>query len=145
MMTITELEQALDRWGGDLERWPAEEAGRARTLLAASEDARHRLEAARALDGFLIGLRRHDAPAHLPSRIVALACQRTVPPDAMEHIFGWLTARLWRPALLAVLVTAAGFLAGTALTQPEFDPALADETMTLAFSDIYAELEDAQQ
>ena len=145
MMTITEFERALDRWSGDLKQWPEEQAGRARALLAANEDARRKLEAARALDEFLVGLRRHEAPARLPSRIVARLAQRPSAPDVMEQALGWFTARLWRPALLALVVTAAGYLAGMALTQPELDPALADETMTLAFSDIYAELEDAQQ
>lgn len=52
------LEDALDRRGGDLGRWPVAEATRARELVLASGDARELYEAARALDHALDDERR---------------------------------------------------------------------------------------
>lgn len=143
MMTPLELEQALDRWGTDLDQWPEGEADRVRPLLAEDEEARRLLQSARAVDDFLAGLRPHTPPDYLAGRIVARAAGDAA-PDLLEQVLGWLTARAWRPALFALLLTGAGFLTGTMVTEPGLDPVLAEEAMTLAFSDIYGELENAQ-
>lgn len=142
MMTAPEFEQALDRWGTDLDAWPQADAECAQTLLARDRQARHLLEAARNVDAFLGGLREHVPPAHLQARIIAHAA--AAGPDPVEQVVGWLTARLWRPALGAMLLATAGFLAGVTVTEPAVDPGLAEDVMSLAFSDIYAEVEDAQ-
>jgi anti-sigma-K factor RskA len=142
-MTRGDFEQGLDRWGADLGGWPAEEAERARVYLATDGDARRLLDAARQVDAFLGELRQHAAPGHLAGRILARVRGAGAEPDRLERMLGWLSARLWRPALLAMLVTTAGFLTGMAINEP-VDSALAEDVMTLAFSDLYAELEDAQ-
>jgi uncharacterized membrane-anchored protein len=143
-MTPLEFEQALDRWGADVGCWPPAEAARARAHLAEHPDARRLLEAAQRVETFLDELREHAPPTHLADRIRARAAAAGVDADPFERMFGWFIARLWRPALLALLVTTAGFITGMAVTDP-VDPELAEDVMTLAFSDIYAELEDAQQ
>jgi len=145
-MTNLEFEQALDRWGTDLDRWPASEAERGRACLAADEGARRLLEAARGVDAFLEGWRTHAPPAYLAARIRGRATAGDLgAPDALETLLGWFTARLWRPVLFATVVTTAGYITGLAVTGPDVDPVLAEDVMTLAFSDIYGELEDAQQ
>jgi hypothetical protein len=141
-MKRVELEHALDRWGADFDRWPAEEAARARAYLATDREARRLLGAAGEVDAFVGELRRHRAPSYLAGRILAHVAGAPT-PDRLEQVLGWLTARVWRPALLAIIVTTAGFLAGMAIDEP-VDPELTEDVMTLAFSDIYAELEDAQ-
>lgn len=141
-LTIAELEDALDRWGGDLSSWPPQQAERARQLAAADATAAARLEAARVLDGYLDELTRHAPPPWLASRITARAAQ--VPRDAVERLLGWLGGRLWRAALLALVPVVAGLLLGTATVEP-VDSGLASDVMTLAFSDLYGEIDDAQQ
>ena len=142
-MTIDELEQALDRWGADLGDWPATEAERARALLAIDAAARRKLDAARKVDDLLRGLRGHAAPAHLAGRIMALVRAPDREADHLEQMLRWLTGRIWRPAMLAMLMVTAGFLGGLAAQEP-VNEELAEDVMTLAFSDIYAELDNAQ-
>lgn len=139
-MTIEELEAALDRWGPDFDRWPPDEAERARAAVAVDPMARREFEAASEVERFLEGLRRHTAPVHLAGRIGARA--REV-PDRLEVMLAWLTARIWRPAVLAMVMISAGYLTGIIVQEP-LDEALVEDVMTLAFSDIYAELEDVQ-
>lgn len=140
MMTTEELEAALDRWGADFDRWPSEAGERARATVAMDPTARRLFESARELETFLEGLRPHAAPAHLAGRIAARVRET---PDRIEVMLGWLTARIWRPAVLAMVMVSAGYLTGVIVQEP-LDDALVEEVMTLAFSDIYAELEDAQ-
>lgn len=141
-MTPPELQQALDRLGTDLDHWPQDQAILARQCLATSREARRVMDTARRLDVMLAGLSKHSAPSHLAARIVARAADAAA--DPVEQALGWFTAHLWRPVALALLLTTAGFLAGTALSGPQVDAQLAEDVMTLAFSDIYAELEDVQ-
>ena len=61
----------------------------------------------------------------------------------MESALAWLAGNRWRPALLGILLTLAGYLAGALAVEP-VDVALADEVMTLAFTDLYGEVDDAQ-
>lgn len=142
-MTRLEFEQALDRWSADLTRWPARDAEAARALLAVDRQARRSLDAARAVDAHLAALRTHRAPGHLAARIGARVRAAATPPDRLERVLGWLTDRLWRPALLAMLIATAGYLTGLSVSDP-LDPSLTEDVMTLAFSDIYAELENAE-
>lgn len=143
-MTPREFEQCLDRWGADIERWPAAQAQAARSLLAADDEASLALAAERQVDEFVAGLRHHVPPAHLAARITARANDTDQASDPVDRMIGWFGTRLWRPALIAVLVTSAGFLTGMNLTVPAVDTELADDVMTLAFNDIYAEMEHAQ-
>lgn len=142
-MTRLEFEQALDRWGADLTRWPAQDAEAARQLLGTDRQARRSLDAARAVDAHLAALRTHTAPSHLAARIGARVREAAAPADPLERLFGWLTDRVWRPALLAMLIACAGYLTGLSVNEP-LDPSLTEDVMMLAFSDIYAELENAE-
>jgi hypothetical protein len=140
-MTRLEFEQALDRWGTDFSQWPVPEADHARAYLATDLEGRRLLDAAQQVDVFLLGMRQHTPPAYLAGRILAHAAE----PDRLEQMLGWFSARMWRPALFAVVVTTAGFLTGIGAPDAGVDAELAEDVMTLAFSDIYSELEDAQQ
>lgn len=53
-MRIEELERALDRYGGDLGRWPVDLRAAAETLIAGDEDAARMAAAARQLDTLLL-------------------------------------------------------------------------------------------
>lgn len=138
-MTEHEFEIALDRWGSDLGQWPPEQAALARKCLAARPGARRALEEAVLADRYLAGLCTHHPPVYLKARILA----RLPAVDSGERLLAWLTARLWRPAVLALLPVAAGFLVGLALTEP-LDTDLTEEVVTLAFTDLYGEVEYAQ-
>ncbi|MDB5370771.1 MAG: hypothetical protein JWP20_2329 [Roseomonas sp.] len=52
-MTITRFARLLDTFGADLRRWPAEEAAKARHLLAGSDEAQALLRRAALLDAAL--------------------------------------------------------------------------------------------
>ncbi len=136
-MTDDQFEDALDRWGADLNRWPERDARKARRVLAVSRRARRMLTAARSLDEQLQGLRDHVAPAHLESRIMARLNTDGDPGWALP----WIVRGRWRPALLALAIGAGGFLLGLTAAAPE-NPDLTEEVMTLAFSDLYAEVND---
>lgn len=83
-------------------------------------------------------LRAEPAPAGLHRRILARLPARS---DG-DGLLGWITARLWRPALVAALPIVAGFCIGLAVPAPDHE-ALAEEVALLAFAD-YTELTDAQ-
>ena len=142
-MNRTELESGLDRWGGDLARWPADEAAAARALVSRDDAARRLLDAASRIDGHLAAWRDHAAPDHLAARIVACADAVHQSTDTIESALGWLAGNRWRPALLGALLTLGGYLAGALAVEP-VDVELADEVMTLAFTDLYGEVDDAQ-
>jgi anti-sigma-K factor RskA len=157
-MTQLEFEAGLDRWGADLARWPPEAAAQAHTRLAADPQARQALAAAAAVDGYLHGLREDTAPQHLERQILA-RLERTeraaapASPGTATRMVDWLTQRLWRPALLALVPLFAGFLIGhgsvpLVSTQADaevvVDAEVAAAMATLAFSDLYAEFDDAQ-
>ncbi len=144
MMTRAQFEQALDRWGSDLGQWPAAEAQAARALLAAQPDAGRALEAAHRVDGYFAQLRDHAPPSYLARHIGARAAEAAAAPAALERLLGWFGARLWRPAVIALLVTGVGFIAGATVGSPGIDSELAEDVTTLAFNDIYAEIEDAE-
>jgi len=142
-MNDAELQELLDRYGSDTAKWPTPEASSAARLLAESGPARAQFDAARTLDGWLDGLRQHRAPAGLAATIMARIERR----DPADRLLAWLTGRLWRPILVAALPVVAGFAIGFGLPQ-EADTDntdLAGQIGALAFTDIYQELDDAEQ
>jgi len=182
-MTRDEFEAGLDRWGADLMDWPPAAAALAREHLLADPGARQTLAAAAAVDGYLAGLRADTASADLGRHLlVRLAREASAPtmdarPDPTPWpLLEWLTERLWRPALLALVPVLAGFLIGhgggaptsrfltagsagdaaahataaaadaaaDAEAEADADEEAAAAMATLAFSDLYAEFEDAQ-
>lgn len=139
-MTQSEFHDALDRWGGDLGRWPMPEARGARLLLAQRADLRRDLEAARLIDVHLESLTAHEVSPALANRILA----NLPAADRLERLLTWLTSAVWKPAVLAMLVAGMGYLAGTASVAP-VDTELATDVISLAFNDLYTELDDGQQ
>jgi len=145
-MTEAEFERCLDRWGGDLERWPDAAATAARALIARSPRAAAAHSAARRVDRYLAGLAGHTAPARLATRIAANVADQAGAATAgamLDRLLGWLGASGWRPATLGMLLLAAGYVAGL-LGGGAPDAELADDVVALAFTDLYAEIDDAQ-
>jgi len=76
-MTLERLNEILDAYGADPERWPAEERQRALAFLTRSAEARARLDAAAHLDHVLDALPAPPPPSlDLESRITAMAPAR---------------------------------------------------------------------
>lgn len=151
-LTDAEIAELLDRYGGDPTRWPAARARGAELTLAESPAAAREAQAARALDAWLEGLRRHEAPVGLEATIMdrverlgrVEGLGRSEPTDSLERFLDWLTARLWRPVVVAALPVLAGLAIGLATPEPT-DTDLAGQIGALAFVDLYAELNDAEQ
>jgi hypothetical protein len=145
-LTDAEIADLLDRYGGDPTRWPAARARDVELALAESAAAAREMQAARALDAWLDGLRRHEAPIGLEATIMARVARldRVERADSLERFVGWLTARLWRPVLVGALPVLAGLAIGLATPEPT-DTDLAGQIGALAFVDLYAELNDAEQ
>jgi hypothetical protein len=138
-MNLTEFHDHLDRWGANLDAWPAPAAAAGRALLDTSADARASWHTARAIDRHLSGQKRHHAPPSLTSRITAAR------RGALEQLW-W---PLWRPALIALLPLTLGFAVGLQSSEAD-DPALQEGLLTLALdaslyrNDLYLELDDEQ-
>jgi hypothetical protein len=145
-LTDAEIAELLDRYGGDPTRWPAARARGVELALAESAAAAREAQAARALDAWLDGLRRHEAPVGLEATIMARVARldQVERADSLERFVGWLTARLWRPVLVGALPVLAGLAIGLATPEPT-DTDLAGQIGALAFVDLYAELNDAEQ
>lgn len=149
-MNQQQFEALLDRLGSDLNTWPEADARAARDLLASSADAAAALAAASAVARHLEGRRQHRAPHRLAARIVAAAATpRGRLGSPLERLLEQLLNPPWRPALLALLPLALGFVIGLQQADPA-DQTLPDELLTLAFddglyrSDLYLELNDEQ-
>ncbi|MEQ8486638.1 MAG: hypothetical protein RIB46_19925 [Pseudomonadales bacterium] len=149
-MNQQQFEALLDRLGSDLNTWPEADARAARDLLASSADAAAALAAASAVARHLEGRRQHRAPHGLAARIVAAAATpRGRLGSPLERLLEQLLNPPWRPALLALLPLALGFVIGLQQADPA-DQTLPDELLTLAFddglyrSDLYLELNDEQ-
>jgi len=116
-MTLAELEQLLDVYGGDRVRWPAEARTGAAQLVARDAGARRLLAEAEALDRVLerAPLPAVTVEAALAERIVA-AAQRSPRIVKLEES---------RPAAVA---TAAGIVLGDSDLTPQLLPELVDMT-----------------
>ena len=127
-MTNDEFRESLDRYGANLERWPAprREAGRA---FADTSDGRRQLDAARAFDTLLAETLEVPEPLGLKARILAHVNAEGRPID----ILSWLFAPLWRPIALAAAPLAVGFTLG--FTYPETE-SLEEAVAIIAFSEI---------
>ena len=100
------FEDSLDRLGPDLDRWPANLAMAARTLVDRSARASRLLAEARELDAGLDDLLPSlAAPLGLRTRVLANLPER-------EAWFEWLTIRVWRSAALALVPLVLGFGVG---------------------------------
>jgi hypothetical protein len=117
-MTKDQLQEALDRYGGDPERWPADLRDAAQRLSATDETARHLLTAAATVErGLSAAARPMAVDAALIGRIVAgidRAAGHELALRPTRRLAAWAGA-----AMVAVLVT--GFAAGLAIPQTQAD------------------------
>ena len=138
------FEEALDRWGSNLHDWPEEERQAAEALLAQSKVAESLLRTERSIDATLSMLQQHAVSPGLEQRIHARLTTVASNPDRGQRIWLWVTASLWRPALLAAVPLIFGFALGLGLSDVS-EQELADQVSMLALSNIYEEMDDAQQ
>lgn len=73
-LSLEGFRDLLDRFGGDISRWPAPERDASRALLEQSPEAQALLAEAGHLDAYLSAMPK--APAGLASRIVAAALSK---------------------------------------------------------------------
>jgi hypothetical protein len=139
-MTLDDLESHLDRYGADLDRWPAESASQAKRLIADSSGARSLLAEASALAALL-----DDAlPAAtlstgaVRSRILATVTDETAKP----RMFAWLTfgPRLLRPVAIAaaIIPLVLGYAIGIGYEPGGVNDDLVSDVSLLAFADYEA-------
>lgn len=113
-MTRNEFDTAIDRYGGDLSRWPPELARAAKTFADADAEAAAALRAAQRLDGLLAEVAEPTpADAALIGRIVAhqRANRRETELRPTRRLAAWASAA-------AALMLMTGFAAG-AVVQPD--------------------------
>ena len=136
-MTLEEFESRLDRHGADPDRWPADFAMQARSMLATSHDARKLLDEARTIaqlldDALPAGTLTTGA---LRSRILAEVTAGTARPWSL----GWLTggSRLLRPvAVVALLIPLfVGYAIGAGSQSSGVNEDLASDVSLLACAD----------
>ena len=111
-MKIEELERALDRYGGDFDRWPDDLRAAAETLIAGDEDAARMVAAARRLDTLLLeAVEPMPVNSALIGRIVS-----GLGSDAHESAAIRPTPRfaVWVGAAMIAFVSS-GYVAGLAL------------------------------
>ncbi len=113
-MTPERFGTLVDAYGGDLDRWPADERDAARTLLLHQPEAQAMLSAAAGLDTALAAWTVPGPGAALAARIVATVARRHTQARRL---------RLWLSSLGAATVLASGVAAGalvvTRLTSAE--------------------------
>lgn len=113
-MTRSEFDTALDRYGGDLSRWPPELAREATSLVAGDADAGAALRAAQRLDVLLAEIAAAEtADAALVGRIVAhqRANHGETELRPTRRLAAWAIA-------VAALTLMSGYAAG-AVVQPD--------------------------
>jgi hypothetical protein len=141
LMNLQQFNDLLDRRGAHLDAWPEPDRIAARELLQRDPEAAAALRVAEAVDAHLTTLRAHRAPAGLAGRITA-SIDRNVRSGWLEPLF----RPLWRPALLALLPVAAGFVLGLQLPA-DTEGQLPETLLALAFDehlyggDLYLELD----
>jgi hypothetical protein len=122
-MNIEQLEQALDRYGGDLARWPAALRAEAEMMMAASDPrAAELIAAVSKLDGALAeAMRPMSMDAALIGRIVSgigTMDHRDLIVRPTRRLIAWASA-----ATVAFLVT--GYAVGIALPASQGEDAFA--------------------
>lgn len=130
MMDLQAFVALLDATGSDRTAWPAEVHFEVEQLLLRSAEARAELHAAQVLDQVVDTMPEHQAPAGLHARILG-----GLPPATgsfVDLLVNWLTAGIWRPAILALAPLLFGIWLGSAMpAQEESTPALALSSVIL--------------
>ena len=127
-MTNEEFRDCLDRYGTNLERWPAARRAAGRAFADTSE-GRRQLDAACAFDALLAETLEVPEPLGLKARIVA----HVNAEGRLADMLSWLFAPLWRPIAFAAAPLALGFTLG--FTYPETE-SLEEAVAIIAFSEI---------
>jgi anti-sigma-K factor RskA len=120
-MRIETLQTALDRYGGDLARWPAAERPEAEMLIATDAQAAALVAAQRRLDAALAeAVRPLPVDAAMLGRIVSgvAGAHHDYPVRPTRRLVAWASA-----AMVAFLVT--GYAVGLALPQSQGEDAFA--------------------
>lgn len=121
-MKIEQLEQALDRYGGDLVRWPAALRAEAEALAVSDAGAAKLIAAAAKLDGVLAeAMQPMPVDAAMIGRIISgisAAGYHDVAVRPTRRLIAWAGA-----ATVAFLVT--GYAAGIALPASQGEDAIA--------------------
>jgi hypothetical protein len=138
-MNLKDLEVALDRYGGDLERWPTQLAAEAETLAATDGEAAKLIATAARLDAVLgVAMQPMTVDAAFLGRIMAHVGEtphHEVAVRATPRFVAWAGA-----AMVAFLVT--GYAVGATLPQTQDADAFAglmfgsDTTDTVATGDL---------
>lgn len=134
-MRQARFDRLLLEHGADLGRWPEDERGAARALLAASAGCRRRREQARRLEELVaLDRARLDERCEAPERASAIAAAalrrvRTGPERAWD--WRWLLSRPAGAALAAAVLAGAivGWVAGPTLHPPRSEAAPAIEAL----------------
>lgn len=127
-MTNEEFGNCLDRYGANLEHWPAGERAAGRAFADTPAGSRQ-LDAARSLDRLLAETMAVPEPLGLKQRILANVGSEGRPIDFLS----WLFAPLWRPVAIAAAPLALGFTLG--FTYPGTD-GLEEAVAVIAFTEI---------
>ena len=143
-MTTEEFADCLDRWGSDLEQWPALQQDSARNLLATSKQAAEMLAEGRRLDDLLTNLQENADGHRAPMGLQRSILEQLPPHDPLQNALDWFSAALWRPVLAAACTLLLGFALGVSAPVAT-DDAMLDEVSMLAFSTAYEELSDANE
>ena len=152
-MTVEDFEERAMAYGADIDCWPPEDRGAARSLLARSPEAREAVADARLLDEML-DLWKGPEPSHaLLSRVLADAATvtaeagtgRAAPArptgrDRLARLFG--ERRLLRPGVVLAACLALGFAMGTGIEEDILDPAGASQIEEIDVIDFAFAMED---
>ena len=113
-LPLERFRELVAAYGARLELWPADEAARARELVAMSAEARALFDAETELDRELVGV---SAPPEVPARL--LRRLNEVPLRAPQRRVLWPFGRAWVPALGWAFAAALGVSWG--LFAPPFE------------------------
>ena len=118
-MNIEQLQQLIERYGGNAILWPEDEREAALTLINKSDAARQLLVEAAQLDALLNSYHIPEDPAGRQRMMRRILDQVT--PGWPERLLAWLTPdpgrlnrSIWRPALAAALPLVIGMTLGAA-------------------------------
>lgn len=117
------IETMIAAYGGDLERWPAEERARVSSYLAGRPELRVRLEEAVQLDALLDRVPVPVASADLRARVLATSPAHRQAGDWRAAVAGllravWPEARAWQPAGVFLASAALGVVLGLSVVSP---------------------------
>ena len=128
-MTADEFADLLNRFGTDSVAWPSSSRNEAIRYARVSDEGRRLLAESIAFDGMLAD------SAHVPLafRLRARILERIATNESPAW-WSWITHGMWRPALLALVPLAFGFVIGN-MTLEE-DGGSTDASIFLAFTDL---------